>query len=62
LDPDIIDLTMIPPPVTPDEVSILSKWSEWKLEMDSGFFNILIQVSTNNICIFLLHLTVLQFI
>jgi hypothetical protein len=22
LDPDIIDLTMIPPPITPDEVSI----------------------------------------
>lgn len=37
LDPDIIDLTMIPPPVTPDEVSILGSWSELKLEMDSGF-------------------------
>ena len=24
LDPDIIDLTMIPPPITPDEVSSLS--------------------------------------
>jgi hypothetical protein len=27
LDPDIIDLTMIPPPVTPDEVSICGNWS-----------------------------------
>jgi hypothetical protein len=31
LDPDIIDLTMIPPPITPDEVSILGNWSQnWK--------------------------------
>jgi len=62
LDPDIIDLTMIPPPVTPDEVSILGSWSELKLEMDSGFCNTLTQVNTSNICVFLLHVTVLQLI
>jgi hypothetical protein len=62
LDPDIIDLTMIPPPTTPDEVSILGNWSELKLEMDSGFCNTLTQVNTNYICTFLLRLTVLQLI
>lgn len=62
LDPDIIDLTMIPPPITPDEVSILGNWSELKLEMDSGFCNTLIEVNTSNICIFLLHFTALQLI
>lgn len=62
LDPDIIDLTMIPPPITPDEVSILGNWSELKLEMDSGFCNTVTQVNTSNMCIFLLHLTVLELI
>jgi hypothetical protein len=48
LDPDIIDLTMIPPPITPDEVSILGSLSELKLEMDSGFCSILTQINTSN--------------
>jgi hypothetical protein len=62
LDPDIIDLTMIPPPITPDEVSIPGNWSELKLEIYSGFCTTLTQVNNSNICIFLLHLTVLQLI
>lgn len=60
LDPDIIDLTMIPPPITPDEVRILGNWSELKLEIDSCFCNTSTQANTSNICIFLLHLSVLQ--
>jgi len=27
LDPDIIDLTMIPPPITPDEVRSCTRWA-----------------------------------
>jgi hypothetical protein len=55
LDPDIIDLTMIPPPITPDEVSILGNWSELKLEMDSGFHNTLTHVNTSNIYSYTYH-------
>ena len=33
LDPDIIDLTMLPPPITPDEVSIFLKFEILILEV-----------------------------
>jgi hypothetical protein len=39
LDPDIIDLTMIPPPITPDEVRIWGNWSQLVPEMDSHLHN-----------------------
>jgi hypothetical protein len=60
LDPDIIDLTMIPPPITPDEVSILGNWSELILEMDLGFCNTLNEVNTRISLSSFLLFTVLQ--
>jgi hypothetical protein len=60
LDPDIIDLTMIPPPITPDEVSICGNWSHLVQEMDLSSCNTLGRVCTKNIFVFLLYLTVAQ--
>jgi hypothetical protein len=56
LDPDIIDLTLIPPPITPDEVSICGKWSQSISEADSSLHRALSGV-TRTIFIFLLHPT-----
>jgi hypothetical protein len=41
LDPDIIDLTLIPPPITPDEVSFCGNRSQSISEMDSSFHSAL---------------------
>jgi hypothetical protein len=55
LDPDIIDLTLIPPPITPDEVSC-GNGSQSISEVASSFYSALSGV-TRNMFIFFLHLT-----
>jgi hypothetical protein len=49
LDPDIIDLTLIPPPITPDEVSVCRNWSQFVLEINSGFYSTLSEVPYKDI-------------